>query len=103
MGLCQQVHYCTLSKHLEQYQSLLEKFEQKLKKSIHIYELCQNYIKRGTTDLDREYVEHLEIENPGPSRKLYEEELQDLKTKIQKCYRYYHFMLNYFLQGHNAK
>lgn len=75
---------------LFEYQSIRNKFAQNLQSGLHRYLLCQTYIKRGTTDLNRDYIAPSNPNKQGGGRNLSQEILEKLQKDIQKYYLYYY-------------
>ena len=79
---------------LSEYHSIQSKFTEKLRNGMHRYMLCQTYIRRGTTELDRDYVAPSDPKNPGEGRNLPLEILEKLRQDIQQYYLYYYKRLD---------
>ena len=75
--------------YLNEYKFILEKFYQKLQKSMQRYFLCQQYIYRGTRGIRQPFVESSKENSSGQTRKLYHEAQESLAEDVQQCYDYY--------------
>lgn len=75
--------------YLNEYKFILEKFYQKLQKSMQRYFLCQQYIYRGTRGIRQPFVESSKQNSSGQTRKLYYDEQESLAEDVQQCYDYY--------------
>ena len=73
-----------------------QKFEARMVKFVHEYQLCLKYIKRGTTDLDRDPKRApAESDSGGRTEKLTPAEKDKLIHDLNACYiSYYHCLLS---------